>query len=84
VLESKVNMECRLMQIVEVSTRPGGGSLIIGEVVRFHVDDSIVDDFRIDPDKLRAIGRMGGNEYTRTRDRFQMIRPQVKTVRKEV
>ena len=53
---------------------PYGGSLIIGEVIRFHVDDAIVDNFRIDPDKLRAIGRMGGNEYARTRDRFEMIR----------
>lgn len=77
VLESHVNMECKLMQVVEVSTRPGGASLIIGEVIRFHVDDKIVENFRIDPGKLRAIGRMGGNEYTRTRDRFEMIRPRV-------
>jgi flavin reductase (DIM6/NTAB) family NADH-FMN oxidoreductase RutF len=77
VLESHVNMECKLSQIIELGTRPGA-SLIIGEVVRFHVDDAIVEDFRIDPDKLRAIGRMGGNVYSRTRDRFEMIRPQVK------
>ena len=75
VKESHVNMECRLVQIIDVSTRPGGGSLIIGEVIRFHVDDAIVDNFRIDPGKLRATGRMGGNEYSRTRDRFEMIRP---------
>jgi len=75
VRESHVNMECKLMQIVEVSTRPRGGSLIIGEVILFHVDPAIVDNFRIDPDQLRAIGRMGGNEYARTRDRFAMIRP---------
>lgn len=77
VLESHVNMECRLVQTVEVSTRPMGGTLIIGEVLRFHIDGEIVANFRVDPDKLRAIGRMGGNEYTRTRDRFQMIRPQL-------
>jgi flavin reductase (DIM6/NTAB) family NADH-FMN oxidoreductase RutF len=58
-----------------VSKRPGGGSLIIGEVFRFHIDDSIVENFRVDPDKLRAIGRMGGNDYARTRNRFEMIRP---------
>jgi flavin reductase (DIM6/NTAB) family NADH-FMN oxidoreductase RutF len=75
VLESHVNMECKLVQILEISTRPMGGSLIIGEVIRFHVDDDIIDNFRIDPAKLRAIGRMGGNTYTRTRDRFDMIRP---------
>jgi flavin reductase (DIM6/NTAB) family NADH-FMN oxidoreductase RutF len=75
VLESPVNMECKLLQIVDVSTRPAGGSLVIGEVVRFHVDSSIVTNFRIDPEKLRAIGRMGGSAYTRTRDRFEMARP---------
>jgi flavin reductase (DIM6/NTAB) family NADH-FMN oxidoreductase RutF len=77
VLESHVNMECRLLQIVDISSQPLGGSLIIGEVIRFHVDDAIVEDFRIDPDKLRAIGRMGGTSYTRTGDRFDMIRPKV-------
>jgi flavin reductase (DIM6/NTAB) family NADH-FMN oxidoreductase RutF len=78
VRESHVNMECKLFQIVEVSARPWGGSLVLGQVVRFHVDDAIVDNFLIDPAKLRAIGRMGGNAYARTRDRFEMIRPRVK------
>jgi flavin reductase (DIM6/NTAB) family NADH-FMN oxidoreductase RutF len=77
VQEAHVSMECKLAQIIDVSTRPNGGSLIIGEVVRFHVDDAIVENFRIDPDKLRAVGRMGGNDYSRTRDRFEMIRPKV-------
>lgn len=77
VLESHVSMECKLQQIVVVSTLPRGASLIIGEVIRFHVDDAIVDHFRIDPEKLRAVGRMGGNFYSRTRDRFEMIRPTV-------
>jgi hypothetical protein len=31
----------------------------------------------IAPEKLRAIGRMGGNEYSRTRDRFEMLRPRI-------
>jgi flavin reductase (DIM6/NTAB) family NADH-FMN oxidoreductase RutF len=77
VRESPVNMECKLLQIVDISTRPLGGSLVIGEVVRFHVDPEITDNLRIDAGKLRAIGRMGGNEYTRTRCRFEMIRPRV-------
>jgi len=77
VRESPVNMECKLIQIIDVSTRPAGGSLVIGEVVRFHFDRAIAHNFRVDPDQLGAIGRMGGNEYTRTRDRFEMIRPTV-------
>jgi flavin reductase (DIM6/NTAB) family NADH-FMN oxidoreductase RutF len=76
VLESRVSMECTLHQIVEVGTLPRGASLVLGEVLRFHVEDAIVDNFRIDPEGLRAIGRMGGNTYARTRERFDMIRPQ--------
>jgi len=75
VRESPVNMECRLLQIVEVSTMPRGASLILGEVVRFHVDDAVLSDGRIDHDKLLAVGRMSGQEYCRTRDRFAMVRP---------
>lgn len=83
VAESKVQMECRLHQIVRVSDRPGGGILVLGEVLRFHVLESLLNDqkgdqqggYKIDPDKLDAIGRMGGPAYTRTRDRFEMQRP---------
>ncbi len=77
VAESPVNMECRVMQIIDISDRPFGGSLILGEVIRFHVAGEIVQNYRVDPAKLLAIGRMGGNEYARTRDRFEMIRPKV-------
>ena len=58
VKESHINMECRLVQIVDVSARPLGGSLVIGEVLRFHVDDALFDNYKIDPDILQAIGRM--------------------------
>jgi flavin reductase (DIM6/NTAB) family NADH-FMN oxidoreductase RutF len=75
VKESPFQMECKRFLTVEVSALPGGGTLVLGEVLRFHVDDAIVDGFKIDPDKLRAIGRMGGTSYARTRDRFDMIRP---------
>jgi flavin reductase (DIM6/NTAB) family NADH-FMN oxidoreductase RutF len=75
VAESPVQMECRLHQIVEVSDRPAGGSVVLGEVLRFHVRENLLDNFRIDPDKLAAIGRMGGPTYVRTRDRFDLERP---------
>ena len=75
VKESGVNMECRLLQVVHVSEKPLGGSIVLGEVVRFHIADEICDDYKIDPDKLHPIGRMGGPTYTRTTDRFDMQRP---------
>jgi flavin reductase (DIM6/NTAB) family NADH-FMN oxidoreductase RutF len=75
VAESLVQMECRLNQIVEISSKPRGGSMIFGEVVRFHLRDGLADGFAIDPDKLDAIGRMGGSTYARTHDRFDLARP---------
>jgi len=73
--EAKISMECRLLQIVEISQKLLGGAFVIGEVVRFHVCDDIISNYKIDPDKLKPIGRMGGLEYTRTKDRFTLERP---------
>jgi flavin reductase (DIM6/NTAB) family NADH-FMN oxidoreductase RutF len=75
VAESHVQMECRLLQTVQVGDQPGGGTLVLGEVLRFHVREGLVDNFRIDPDKLRAVGRMAGSTYLRTSDRFDLERP---------
>jgi flavin reductase (DIM6/NTAB) family NADH-FMN oxidoreductase RutF len=75
VAESRVQMECRLTQVVTVSEKPNGGSLVLGEVVRFHLAEDVVDNFYVDPDKLRAIGRMAGITYCRTTDRFELKRP---------
>ena len=76
VKESRIQMECRLMQVVHVSDQPLGGSLVIGEVLRFHFADELeIEDFRIDPAKLKPIGRMGGPKYVRTTDLFDLQRP---------
>jgi len=73
--QSHVSFECRLTHNIPVSDRAGGSNLIIGEAVCIHVDDAILKGNRIDPDRLRAIGRMGGISYVRTADRFEIARP---------
>ena len=75
VAESAVHMECRLLQVVQMSDQPGGGTLVLGQVLRFHVRQDMIENFRIDPDKLHAIGRMAGSTYVRTTDRFDLERP---------
>jgi flavin reductase (DIM6/NTAB) family NADH-FMN oxidoreductase RutF len=75
VAESRVHMECRLRQVIQISDRPGGGNLILGDVLRFHIDPAILSNGKVDPDKLCAIGRMGGPTYIRTHARFDMPRP---------
>lgn len=79
VLESPVNMECVVHHIIEVSDKPRGGTVVIGEVIRFHVRDNVMNkDMFIDPDKLNPVARLGGPSYSRIKDRFDMIRPVIK------
>ncbi|MBI5630139.1 MAG: flavin reductase family protein [Elusimicrobia bacterium] len=76
VKESPVHMECELIQIVTLSEGPLGGNLVIGKVVMFHADDSVWKDGRLKHQDLKAIGRMEGAWYARTRDAFELPRPE--------
>ncbi len=74
---SPVSFECRLRQIVEFGSEGPAGSLVIGEIVAAHIGESVLKDGRLDPDALDLVGRMGGNQYSRTTERFEMVRPKV-------
>lgn len=76
VLESPVCYECETMQVIRTNPgAPGGGNVVIGRIMHIFVRDDCVDArHRIDPDKTRLIGRMGGEVYCRTRERFEMPR----------
>lgn len=80
VKEARISMECKLVQVVELSKEKLSGAFVMGEIVQFHIDDDIFDNFRIDPDKLKTVGRMGGVSYTRTTDRFDLQRPDLNEV----
>lgn len=75
--ESPVSFECKLYQILEFSPAPSGGNLVIGEIVAIHIADAHLKDGRIDRNSVDLIGRMGGIQYTRTRDRIELARPDV-------
>jgi flavin reductase (DIM6/NTAB) family NADH-FMN oxidoreductase RutF len=75
VAESPAQMECKVLQVIYTSHNPGGGVIVLGEIVRFHVRAELVDNFRVDPAGLDAVGRMAGNTWVRTRDRLELIRP---------
>ena len=75
VAESPAALECRLFQTMHLGAGPAGANLVIGEVVMFHICDDVYSADAIDPEKLDFIGRLGGTEYVRTRDRFDLPRP---------
>lgn len=73
--ESPVSFECERLELVHVGgDEVGAATIIVGHILRVHVDDAIVTDGKVDYEKFHPIGRMGGMEYTRTRDRFTMPR----------
>lgn len=75
VSESPVNIECKLDQVVQIGSGDQEHGLVIGTILLVHVRDDIIDGHRIDQSKLMATGRMAGNMYCRTNDRYEMIRP---------
>jgi flavin reductase (DIM6/NTAB) family NADH-FMN oxidoreductase RutF len=77
VAESPVSFECRLHQILDFSPAPTSGSLVIGQIVSIHINDANLREGRLDRNSLDLIGRMGGLQYTRTTQRFEMVRPKV-------
>ena len=75
VKEAKVRMECRLVQAIPLGGEGPGSDLFIGEVVRFHVDEAIYEDGRIDPRGLNAVSRLAGSNYAEIGDIFSIERP---------
>ena len=77
VAESPVSFECKLHQILDFSPAPTSSSFVIGQIIAIHISDSHLKDGRLDRNSLDLIGRMGGMQYTRTTQRFEMVRPKV-------
>ena len=75
VAESPISFECKVYQILDFGTETAGGSLVIGEIVSVHLAEEILRGGRVDGHLLDMVGRLGGVEYTRTRERFEMERP---------
>jgi flavin reductase (DIM6/NTAB) family NADH-FMN oxidoreductase RutF len=73
--ECKAAMECKLHQILELGNGPDT-DLIIGQVVQFHIEDSIIDNGKIRVHELRPAGRLAGLDYTRLGEIFSLDRPQ--------
>ena len=78
VKEAKVNIECTLRQIITTGDEPGGGNIVLGDIVAIHVDDGVLDDAgAIDPLKLTTVGRLGGDWYANVASPYAMKIPEL-------
>jgi len=73
VAESPLQLECRLHREV----RLGNCTFVVGEVLVARVDDAVLTDGRVDPAKLRAVGRLGGENYAPLREIAKVPRARV-------
>jgi flavin reductase (DIM6/NTAB) family NADH-FMN oxidoreductase RutF len=66
VKESPVQLECKVIEVKELGKAGGAGNLVICEIVKIHIDDSVLNDAKqIDIHKIDLVARMGDNWYCR-------------------
>lgn len=77
VKESPFQMECKLVDMIEMGGKAGSGNFAICEVVKYHISEDILTNGHIDPYKIDLVGRNGGNYYTRANGDalFELAKP---------
>lgn len=66
VAEAPVAMECKVLQIIQTGDQGAAGNLVICEIVMMHINENVLDaEGKIDPWKLDAVARLGGDYYCR-------------------
>jgi flavin reductase (DIM6/NTAB) family NADH-FMN oxidoreductase RutF len=64
VKESKVKMECKVIEVKPLGAEGGAGNLVICEVLRMHIDDSLLDaNKKMDQRKINHVARLGNDWY---------------------
>ena len=67
VAESPVQFECKINEVIALGDQGGAGNLVICEVVKIHISESILDATgQIDQHKIDLVARMGANWYSRS------------------
>lgn len=66
VKESPFQMECKLHDMISFGDQPGSGNLALCEVIKFHIDERVLKDGKIDPQLIDLVGRHGGAYYSRS------------------
>jgi flavin reductase (DIM6/NTAB) family NADH-FMN oxidoreductase RutF/acyl carrier protein len=74
--EASIAFECGVRDIIEISDQPGGGWVVLGNVLCVHVHDHLVDEetLRVDHDALAPVARLGGHYFQRPGEAFPLKR----------
>jgi flavin reductase (DIM6/NTAB) family NADH-FMN oxidoreductase RutF len=80
VKESKIKLECKVIEVKPLGTEGGAGNLVICEVLCMHIDESILDENKkIDQTKINHVARLGGDWYCKidNTNLFKVAKPNV-------
>ena len=78
VQESKVQMECKVLEVKPLGSSGGAGNLVIAEVLLMHIDESLLNENKmIDQTRLEHVARLGGDWYCRVNSSnlFKVAKP---------
>ena len=65
--ESPINFECKINDIISLGEEGGAGNLVICQVLKMHINESILNHKEeIDPLKLKIVSRLGASWYGKT------------------
>lgn len=74
VAASKIRYECSLREVIQVSSEPSGGSVVLLNVLGIYVADDLLVQSEISHDLLDAVGKLDGDWYTYTRETTALAR----------
>ena len=78
VKESKIKLECKIIEVKPLGSEGGAGNLVICEVLVMHIDESILDgNNKIDQTKIQHVARLGGDWYCKVDESnlFKVAKP---------
>lgn len=74
--EAKIRFECQLEQMILLGSEDDGADLIIGKIVKYHIQDDVYfGDSKIDAKQLKPVARLAGNDYAKLGEQFTIERP---------
>ena len=71
VADAKAALECSVRQILQI----GDAHMVFGDIRRIHVSGEIMHEGRVDPERLRPVGRLAGSHYSIVSEIVSIPRP---------
>jgi len=75
VKHAPIRYECHLREVIQLSSLPSGGTVVLLDVKSIYVDDHVWDGQMIDQQRLDSVGKMGGDFYSLSTDLHKLSRP---------